>query len=147
MDKPIIAIDTRERLPYDFPLSQIKTLKTGDYSIIGLEDRVAVERKTTADAFSSLGRYRSRFRAEVERLSNYGYAAIVVEASIPDLLKPPPFSRMNPKAVINSLLGWSVRYGVNIIFAGDRQYGNAITRTLLEKYWKYYGDEVNDRIS
>ena len=48
MDRPkmIIAIDTREQRPYRFVWSEIKTLTTGDYSVIGLEDRVAIERKS-----------------------------------------------------------------------------------------------------
>ena len=50
----IVAIDTREQKPYRFPRSEVKTLASGDYSVVGLEDRIAIERKTKEDAYSSL---------------------------------------------------------------------------------------------
>ena len=57
-----IAVDTREQRPYQYPGAQVCTLPTGDYSVVGLKDRVAIERKTKADAYSSLGQGRARFR-------------------------------------------------------------------------------------
>jgi ERCC4-type nuclease len=137
-DRFIIAVDTREQKPYAFPVFERKTLIAGDYSIVGLETRVAVERKTKEDAYHSLGRSRARFEREMERLSHYDYAAIVVESSLPDFLRPPAFCRMNPRAVINSLIAWSVRFGVHVFFAGDRRHGRALTLQLLSKYWRYH---------
>ncbi len=133
----VIAVDTREQKPYRFPRSEVKTLPTGDYSIVGLEDQVAVERKTKEDAYASLGQERERFERELRRLSALDYAAIVVETTLPDFLKAPAFSRMNPKAAANSIIAWSVKYRVCVFFAGDRAHGNALTQRLLEKYWRY----------
>ena len=70
-------------------------------------------------------------------LSRLKYAAIVVESSLPEFLTPPPFTKMNPKAAVNSLIAWSVKYRVCVFFAGDRIHAQALTRRLLEKYWKY----------
>ena len=138
----IVAVDTREQKPYKFPRFQVKTLATGDYSIIGLEDKIAIERKTKEDAYSSLGRGRARFERELERLSKFDYAAIVIEASLPDFLQAPAFSQMNPKSAAASILAWSVKYRVCIFFAGDRRHGNALTKQLLEKYWRYHSREA-----
>jgi len=137
----IVAIDTREQKPYRFPQFEVKTLTTGDYSIVGLEDRIAIERKSKEDAYSSLGQGRARFERELERLSRFDYAAIVIEASLPDFLQAPAFSQMNPKSATGSILAWSVKYRVCIFFAGDRRHGNALTKQLLEKYWRYCGSE------
>ena len=137
---PVIVIDSREKRPYEFPRCRLGALKTGDYSIAGCEDRVAVERKTVADAYASLGRGRGRFRREVERLGRLEYGAIVVEADLRGFLCPPAFSQMNPKAALGTLLAWSVRYGIGVLFAGDREHGNDITQKLLEAYWRYQGD-------
>jgi ERCC4-type nuclease len=134
---PVVAIDTREQKPYRFPRCEVKTLPTGDYSIVGLEDRIAIERKTKDDAYSSLGQGRARFERELERLSRFDYAAIVIETSLPDFLRAPAFSRMNPKAAANSIIAWSVKYRVCVFFAGDRLHGNALTRQLLDKFWRY----------
>lgn len=140
---PVVAVDTREQKPYRFPRSEMKTLPTGDYSVVGLEDRIAIERKTKEDAYSSLGRGRARFARELERLSRYDYAAIVIETSLPDFLRAPAFSRMKPKAAANSIIAWSVKYRVCVFFAGDRLHGNALTRQLLEKFWRYHNGDAD----
>lgn len=131
----VVAVDTREKMPYEFAVSKVKTLKTGDYSIVGQEDQVAIERKTLADAYSSLGRQRRRFRLEVERMQELTYAAIVIEADLRSFLEPAVFSRVNPRAALGSLLAWAVAYGIGIFFAGDRKHGNDITLRLLEQFW------------
>lgn len=132
-----IIVDSREQKPYRFERMAVAALPAGDYSIQGLENEVAIERKSRQDAYSSLGSGRARFERELARLSRLRYAAIVVESSLPDFLTPPPFTRMNPKAAVNSFIAWSVKYRVCVFFAGDRVHAQALTRRLLEKYWKY----------
>lgn len=132
-----VIVDSREQKPYRFERMAVAALPTGDYSIQGLEGEVAIERKSRQDAYASLGSGRARFKRELERLSRLNYAAIVVESSLPEFLRPPPFTRMNPKAAVNSLIAWSVKYRVCVFFAGDRVHAQALTRRLLEKYWKY----------
>ena len=133
----VVVIDTREQKPYRFARAEVKTLPTGDYSIVGLEDRIAIERKTKEDAYSSLGQGRARFERELQRLSRFDYAAVVIETALPDFLKAPAFSRMNPKAAAGSIVAWSVKYRVCVFFAGDRAHENALTQQILEKYWRY----------
>jgi ERCC4-type nuclease len=137
---PVLVIDTREKLPYAFEGAITKMLRAGDYSVVGYEDRVAVERKSKADAYSSLGAARSRFQRELERLARLDFAAIVIECSLPELLEPPPFSQTHPRAVIGTLLGWSVRYRILVVFAGDRDHAQAVTRHLLTKF-AFYAQE------
>lgn len=99
--------------------------------------RGAIERKSLQDVFGSVGGQRKRFEREVQRLAEMDYAAIVVEATLEECLNPQPFSRMNPKAVVNTLLAWSVKYRLAIFFAGDRRFGKAVTYRLLEKFFNY----------
>ena len=131
-----VVIDTREQLPYEFEDSITRTLQTGDYSIFGYENQITVERKSKADAYGSIGRGRTRFVKELERLSEIDYSAIVVEASLSNFVEPPQFSQLNPKSAINSLLAWSIRYGVHVYFADNRVMGNLLTLRILERYWK-----------
>ena len=131
-----VVIDTREQLPYEFEDSITRTLQTGDYSIFGYEKQFTVERKSKADAYGSIGRGRTRYVKELERLSEIDYSAIVVEASLSNFVEPPRFSQLNPKSAINSLLAWSIRYGVHIYFADNRVMGNLLTVRILERYWK-----------
>jgi DNA excision repair protein ERCC-4 len=140
---PPVVVDCREQRPYRFGRSVCQRLESGDYSLQGFEGRVAVERKSKTDAYSSLGRSRERFQREMERLSALDYAAIVVEASLADFLVPPVFSRLSPNSAICSLLAWSVLYGVHVFFVGNRRHGNNVTRQLLEKYWLYHGETAH----
>ena len=145
-DGPVIAIDTREQQPYTYPGAEVKTLPSGDYSIVGLEGLVTVERKTKADAYCSLGCERARFRREVERLAGYDYAAIVIEDTAPGFLRRPAYSKMNPRSAMSTLLAWSVRYGVHVFFAGDRDHAQALTRKLLEMYWRYHREGAHEHV-
>jgi len=133
-----VVVDTREQKPYIFKNSIVATLKTGDYSIKGIEDLIAIERKTKADAYGSFGNGRERFERELKRLSGIDYAAIIIEDNLPNFIKPPEYSRLHPKSAINSVIAWSVKYHICVFFSGDRRHGNAVAVRLLEKYWKYY---------
>ena len=141
----VVAIDTREQKPYQFPRSEVKTLATGDYSIVGFEDRIAVERKRLEELFTITGRDRERFERELERMTGLDYAAIVIEADLPQILRGAAFSHVAPKAVIVSLVSWSIRYRAHVFFAGDRRHANALTCRLLEKYWRYQNGNADAR--
>ncbi len=133
----VIVIDTREQHPYRFEGAVTKALKSGDYSVLGLEDRITVERKTKEDAYASLGAGRTRFEKELMRLSGFDYSAIVIESSLADFLQAPAFTKMNPKAAMNSLVSWSVKYKVFVFFASDRRHAKALVYRILQKYWKH----------
>jgi len=139
----VVAIDTREQKPYRFPRSEVKTLATGDYSIVGLEDQVTVERKRLEELYTVTGRDRCRFTRELDRMARLDYAALVIETDVPRVLRGIAFSRVSPKAVIHSLIAWSVRYRVFVFFAGDRRHANAMTYGLLEQYWRDHDDTMN----
>ena len=140
-----IVVDSRENHPYKFKGAVIKGLKSGDYSILGLECRITIERKTKEDAYASLGVGRARFERELKRLAEYDYSAIVIESNLDDFLKPPAYTEMNPKAAINSLVSWSVKYKVFIFFGSDRRHSQALVYRILEKYWKHRGNNVREQ--
>lgn len=133
----IVAIDTREQRPYAFAGARLATLATGDYSVVGFEDRVTVERKQVAELFTCTGRERARFVRELERMSGFDYPAIVVEGTLHELLDTPAFSSVSPKAVLNSLISWSVQFRLPVFFCGSRAYARAVTFRILEKYLKH----------
>lgn len=147
----IIISDTREQYPYIFPnyvAVKRDTLNTGDYSVVGMESIITVERKSKTDLFGSLGKGRARFKREFQRLSEIPKAYLMVESSLENLSKRPSYSRMNPVSVIRSLISWSEKYNVHIIYAGDRESAELYTLRLLESAWKHYdpkneGDSVD----
>lgn len=137
-----VIVDTREQQPYSFPGNTLCTgLKTGDYSIVGLEDCVSVERKRPEELFLCVGKERKRFERELQRLAEFDYSAIVIEGDLQTLTRPSAFSKVSPRAVINSLVSWSVQFGVHVFFAENRDLARALTYRILEKYWKHRGGE------
>jgi ERCC4-type nuclease len=124
-------IDTREQRPYSLPNSRVATLKTGDYSVEGFETVIAVERKSHLDLVGCVGQSRERFIRELQRLAEFPYPAIVVEATLEGILAGAEYSQVDPHAAIGSLISWSVRYRVPVWLVGDRRMGAATVRKIL----------------
>ena len=135
----IILKDTREQAPYLFDRWNIKTqetgLTTGDYSILGFSDKIAIERKTLNDLISCLmDKQRERFEKELTRGRSYELFVVVIEANLFQISNKNYHSVMNPDAVLQSIIAFHVRYGVPFLFAGDRSGGEYMTFSLLSKY-------------
>lgn len=152
-----VAVDTREQLDFTFQwlrtdardgnrplivLTLPATLSAGDYSIIGMETRVAVERKNLADLFSTLGGGRQRFERELAKLAVYDFAAVVVEASWDAVLTAPPeHSQLSPKTIFRSVIAWQIRYPrIHWWFCPGRRFAEITTLRLLERFWKVNND-------
>lgn len=102
----------------------VETLQTGDYSLVGYTDLLAIERKAS---FSELwanysSQKRPAFEAEMERMSVLKYSYIIIESLLtPDILElsPPQFTKGVPgKSLVRWLMHLSAKYGVHIIPAG-----------------------------
>lgn len=136
----MLLVDSREQRPLLFPDDEVRvvTLATGDYSImcngVDFRDRVACERKSLSDLFGTVGSGRARFEKEIQRLAALERAAIVIEATMQDVIAGAPFSQMNPRSVMGSLLSWYARYGIAPIFAGSRELAAATVRKILIKF-------------
>jgi len=143
------VIDTREQLPYEFPCPCAHhALPAGDYSIVGLEHLVAVERKRPMELFSCFTSTRDRFRREFELLSDFRYASVIVEGDITSCATTPcSWSSVSPHVVINSLIAWSIRYHVHVWFANDRTMAQALCYRILEHFWRQHGLESHSRTS
>lgn len=132
---PRILIDTREQRPYSFETeNETGTLPTGDYSLVGAENLVSIERKSIDDLIGCLTTGRDRFERELYRGRALDYFALIVEVSLSDLSNGRYQSKMLPKAAIQSLLAFSIRYHLPIFFVENRRYGARVTESLLLKY-------------
>lgn len=132
-----IVIDSREQLPYHFQSPTIRgTLPTGDYSLSGVEDLIAIERKTLPDLISCLCDGRERFERELRRGKALDYFAVIIESTLADIVGGNYRSKMTPKSAIQSLMAFSVRYRLPVFFAESREYGARVTESLLLKYAK-----------
>ena len=100
-----VIVDSREQAPFSFRgpryegvTVEVGTLGVGDYSLAGLADKVAVERKELSDLVACLGRERERFERELARGAALDAFCVVVEASWADLAGGKYRSRLNPHA-------------------------------------------------
>ena len=145
---PTIVIDTREQRPYTFdgvPTVR-RALATGDYSVEGLESRVAVERKSKADAYQCCGgkkgANRIRFVACLERLAEIDRPAIVIECSFREFCRPPRRTRITPSQAVGSYLSWSAKYRLPIFWCPDRSYAERVTLRWLVAFVKHVGPKT-----
>jgi ERCC4-type nuclease len=127
-----VKIDTREQLPFSFEHlgSCMGTLATGDYSIVGLEHVIAIERKGLNDFVSCCAGERDRFQAELKRMLAYETRAVVIEASWADLERGEWRSKIPAQSVVSSALGW-IAAGIPIVPAGDRGTAQRYTEKML----------------
>lgn len=81
-----VIVDSREQAPFPFRgpryegvTVEVGTLSVGDYSLAGLADKVAVERKELSDLVACLGRERERFERELARGAALDAFCVVVD--------------------------------------------------------------------
>ena len=138
-----IIRDSREQSPFTFAgypaVVTVGTLASGDYSLHGFENRIAIERKALGDLIGCLTGERERFERELARLRGYDCTAVVVEASSDDLRAGRYRSKLNPESAWQSVLAFSMRYRVPFIFCQSREDAEVVTFNFLRHY-------ANDRM-
>ena len=119
---PTIIVDTREQCPLIFERleSRTSTLQTGDYSVAGLEELFAVERKSLPDLLGSCMRgNRERFERELHRLRGFCFKRILIVGTEAEILKGDYRSNIKPSSVLATLNAFEVRYNVPVVFCAS----------------------------
>ena len=147
---PVIVRDTREQRGWTFDglRVEVATLQTGDYSVRGLEQVVAIERKSHQDLYNTLAtvRSRARFARELERAKELRFFALVVEVTLTDFRQPPPkpATKRLPydrNATWRHLERLCVRYNRAPWWCSGVVQAQAVAERLLrEAYLRYWGD-------
>ncbi len=137
MIQVVLIQDTREQNGFG-PLFQaphiVEGLPTGDYWICGLQDRIAIERKSLSDLVGSLTHGRDRFERELARARTLEYFAVVVEGTAQAILRGEyGRSQANPTAIWGSVCAFSVRY-CPFVFMCDRATAARWTESVLMKF-------------
>lgn len=150
-----IVVDTREQQPWTFesrlvcsqmggPLPRVRaTLDTGDYSVLGAEHLVRIERKSLADFVGSVagkdaeGRpTRERFFRELERLQAYPIRAVIVEAKLDEAMIGAYRSNALPQSVVGSALAISADFSIPVLWPGDVETAEYCAAWLLRRAWQ-----------
>jgi len=155
--KPVALVDTREQTP--FPLAanhpnwigaeQRSTLEAGDYSVEGMQELLALERKTLSDAIHSTMSDRARFIRSCERLAGYRWKAILIEATYEDmkssyLLEGEIPLEAHPNAVCGTLDAIEAKFGIPVIYTSQvRSLATEKAASWLSKHFTYWWLEQN----
>lgn len=132
-----IVVDTREQLPLNIKNipTERGTLMSGDYSIKGLENRFAVERKSIQDLIGSLTQGRERFERELHRLRGFDFARLLIVGSKDEFRECLKKRKTTERSIYASLGTFEARYRVPIVWLNTEQ--QAVDK--LEKWaWFYY---------
>jgi len=130
-------IDTREQTPLTLEYkpghilsSEKGTLYTGDYSLCGLQDRIAIERKSLDDLMGCIGQHRERFEKEILRLRGYETKCIVIESTWKIIENGKYRSRIKSNQAIGSIMGW-IAAGIPVTMAGNHQRAGVFVARML----------------
>lgn len=157
---PFFLINPDQQYPYTFtgpddlpyPAMNLR-LEAGDYSIAAIypddEDdivnttvittlygKVAIKRNTLDGFVDSISKDRDRFMREIKKLKKHRFRAVVIEASLYDILR----GRYASQVSVATVLGMIARLyfkGIPVLLVGDRYIGQEITKKLLLSVLKY----------
>lgn len=154
--KPIVIVDTREKEPlpiYEKHPNWIAgerrgIMKTGDYTVEGMESVLCLERKSLPDLVACTVSYRQRFIDSCHRLAGFKWKAILIEASFEDIkggfeqFDIP--SGVHPNAVCGTLDAIEAKFGIPIIYTSTvRDLATERAASWLSKHFTYWWLENN----
>ena len=124
-DNFCLVIDTREQNPLFHPLPKgllviRDTLTHGDYSVRGLENKIAIERKKMSDLMSYIGSERERTVVKLNAMKNIDFKALVIEENYDDLFLPKTYSKVPIETIRQALVSFNIRFGLHLFVHKSR---------------------------
>ena len=124
-------------------------LDTGDYSIVGLEDKVCIERKGCVEELAiNLGQKKHTFLREIERMKDFPHKFIILEFSLSELIDFPENSRIPEKSknsvkitgkyMLKCLMEFQLYDNVHVIFCGNKYNAFLTVSSLLKRVNELY---------
>lgn len=147
-----IIVDTREQQPWTFShyITASKKLDAGDYSIEGLENILAIERKKSVNEIAN-NITESRFKDAISRLAQHKYSFLLLEFDIEDILNYPIGSnlpkrlwdkvKISPAFLMKHVLDWQIFHNIKVIFCGSSSNAEKVAEFILKK--TYYLEVIN----
>lgn len=154
----IILQDNKEKNPWDFTFfgfqQEVTNIKTGDYTIKGLEHVVVIERKaSTGEIATNFGAKWKRFENELKRMDNVIHKYIVCEFPITNINIFPANSGIPPKSLhkIRMNSGYLFKqieyvkntYNIEFIFANNHNEANIKVKELFQWIYQSYQKMIN----
>ena len=147
--KPVVVIDTREKAPFDFGAlcnwiggTTRRKLDAGDYSVVGMEHLLRLERKSLTDLITTLMQCRKRLLNECESLARCRHSALLVEATYEDVksfYEDELCTAAHPNAVSGSLDAIEARFGIPVIYTSQHgPLAEEKAASWLSKHFTYW---------
>jgi ERCC4-type nuclease len=150
--KYTVIRDTREQTGWVFRASancmgtEVYKLDTGDYSLLGYEDEICIERKgCIAEFANNLVKEKDRFFRELDRMESYRYSFIILEFTMDDLIDYPKSANLPQKVkrlikvrgslLLKRLIEIQLRYSVKILFCGSN--GQNVATSIFKNFINY----------
>jgi ERCC4-type nuclease len=148
-----IIRDTREQTPWDFTFEhtvaeELGTIKTGDYAVKGIEDKLCIERKGCIEEFANnLGKEYARFKRELVRMDEFPHSFIICEFPLRDLMEYPfhnnntklqQTSKISGKYLLKIMLEIQLDHKVKIIFCNSKFYAIRTALSLMKRIHERY---------
>lgn len=156
-EKIAVVVDTREKNPWfvvgDRYFDVVpRALKTGDYTIIGMENVFVIERKGALnELLINFTSGRKRFYAEMNRMKEYPLRFLIIESTWNELLNPFSYkcrarkdrnesdmvAKKRAVAIVsNSLMDLQINFGIHVIMGGVNT--KRIVKKLIGRVHKYF---------
>ena len=144
-----IIVDTREQMPWEFGhhTTSRHKLDTGDYSIIGFEDVLAIERKRSVSEIAT-NLTESRFPDVLKRLSLIKHPFIICEFTLDEIYRFPEGSdipqskrdklRISGKYIVKRLLEIQMDYNIPIYFCEDHDLAERFAVSIMKRIYERY---------
>ena len=141
---PVAVVDTREQNPLCFrrfrgwfAKVERRALRLGDYSVQGMEDTRAVERKDLADLIGSFTTNRTVFVDRLRRMAELPHSLLVVTSSLTEIKSAYPYRAANPNHITQSLLAVVTGLRLPFICTDTHELGEEIVASYLYQTFLY----------
>jgi ERCC4-type nuclease len=153
-----IIVDTREQQPWSFDNYAIanRKLDTGDYSVEGLENLLAIERKKSINEIAN-NIIEPRFKDVIERLSKIKHSYILLEFDLENVLSYPIGStlpkkmwdkvKISPSFIMKHILEWQMYHNIKVVFCGCPSNAEKMAEFIMNKvYYLEIHSKSNNKI-
>ena len=153
--KPYTIIkDTREQEGYTFESSSSRyhtcdgmvdqKLDTGDYSILGMEDKLCIERKASVvELANNVGHDQTRFLKEIERMKSFPYKFLILEFSLSDLMDYPNGTnipeddwsklKVTNKFMLKMIMEFQLYHDIHVIFCDSKKNAKWAVLSIIKR--------------
>jgi hypothetical protein len=127
----------------------VKKIDTGDYTLLGMEDKLCIERKASVSELAiNLGKDKRRFLDEIERMKSFPYKFLILEFSLEDLMIFPEGSNipqekwpsivMTNKYMLKMLTEFQMYNGIHVLFCGNKKNAKLMINSILKRVNEHY---------